>query len=166
MIRDWDGSPTECSPFFDSFDLVNLPSWTACVKTTVGGQVTIPFTLHASPPNVTQSATADEVRRRSRMKYDRPRAVAEQAIEQSLTGHVDELVPAEEETGYTVVLTGVGAIKIDVIRAVREITGLGLKEAKDLVESAPEPIKEGIAKDEAEAMRKKFTEAGAMVEVR
>jgi large subunit ribosomal protein L7/L12 len=74
--------------------------------------------------------------------------------------------PVEEKTEFTVVLTAVGANKINVIKAVREVTSLGLKEAKDLVDGAPKPIKEGINKDEAEAIRKKFTDAGATVEVK
>ena len=74
--------------------------------------------------------------------------------------------PAEEQTEFTVTLTEVGAKKIDVIKAVREVTSLGLKEAKDLVESAPKPIKEGVTKDEAAAVKKKFEEAGAKVEVK
>lgn len=74
--------------------------------------------------------------------------------------------PAEEKTEFTVVLTAVGANKINVIKAVREVTSLGLKEAKDLVDGAPKPIKEGINKEEAEAIKKKFTEAGATVEVK
>jgi large subunit ribosomal protein L7/L12 len=74
--------------------------------------------------------------------------------------------PAEEKTEFTVVLTAVGANKINVIKAVREVTSLGLKEAKDLVDGAPKPIKEGITKDEAETIKKKFTEAGATVEVK
>jgi large subunit ribosomal protein L7/L12 len=74
--------------------------------------------------------------------------------------------PAEEQTEFTVVLTAVGANKINVIKAVREVTSLGLKEAKDLVDGAPKPIKEGVSKDEAENIRKKFTEAGATVEVK
>jgi large subunit ribosomal protein L7/L12 len=74
--------------------------------------------------------------------------------------------PAEEKTEFTVVLTGIGANKINVIKAVREVTSLGLKEAKDLVDGAPKPIKEGINKEEAEAIKKKFTEAGATVEVK
>lgn len=72
---------------------------------------------------------------------------------------------AEEKTEFTVVLTAVGSNKINVIKTVREVTSLGLKEAKDLVDSAPKPIKEGIPKEEAEALRKKFTEAGATVEI-
>jgi large subunit ribosomal protein L7/L12 len=74
--------------------------------------------------------------------------------------------PAEEQTEFTVVLTAIGANKINVIKAVREVTSLGLKEAKDLVDGAPKPIKEGINKEEAENIKKKFTEAGATVEVK
>jgi len=74
--------------------------------------------------------------------------------------------PVEEQTEFTVILTAVGSNKINVIKAVREVTSLGLKEAKDLVDGAPKPIKEGITKDEAEALKKKFTEAGATVEVK
>jgi len=74
--------------------------------------------------------------------------------------------PAEEKTEFNVVLTAVGGNKIGVIKAVREITSLGLKEAKDLVEAAPKPIKEGVNKDEAEAIKKKFIEAGATVEIK
>ncbi len=74
--------------------------------------------------------------------------------------------PAEEKTEFNVTLTEVGADKIKVIKVVREVTSLGLKEAKDLVESAPKPIKEGIPKDEAAAIKKKFEEVGAKVEVK
>ena len=74
--------------------------------------------------------------------------------------------PAEEKTEFTVVLTEVGANKINVIKAVREVTSLGLKEAKDLVDGAPKPIKEGVNKDEAATIKKKFEEAGAKVEVK
>jgi large subunit ribosomal protein L7/L12 len=73
---------------------------------------------------------------------------------------------AEEKTEFTVVLTAAGANKINVIKAVREVTSLGLKEAKDLVDGAPKPIKEGVNKEEAETIKKKFTEAGATVEVK
>ena len=72
----------------------------------------------------------------------------------------------EEKTEFTVVLTAVGANKINVIKAVREVTSLGLKEAKDLVDGAPKTVKEGVNKDEAETIRKKFTDAGATVEVK
>ena len=74
--------------------------------------------------------------------------------------------PAEEKTDFTVTLTEVGGNKINVIKVVREITSLGLKEAKDLVEAAPKPIKEGVPKDEAEAIKKKFEEVGAKVEIK
>src|SRR5207248_1182403 len=74
--------------------------------------------------------------------------------------------PAEEKTEFTVTLTEVGGNKINVIKVVREITALGLKEAKDLVEGAPKPIKEGIPKEEAAAIKKKFEEVGAKVEVK
>ncbi|MFZ0307736.1 MAG: 50S ribosomal protein L7/L12, partial [Candidatus Sulfotelmatobacter sp.] len=74
--------------------------------------------------------------------------------------------PAEEKTEFTVVLKEVGANKINVIKAVREVTSLGLKEAKELVDGAPKSIKEGVSKDEAETIKKKFTEAGAVVEVK
>jgi large subunit ribosomal protein L7/L12 len=74
--------------------------------------------------------------------------------------------PVEEQTEFTVILTGAGANKINVIKAVREVTSLGLKEAKDLVDGAPKPIKEGVSKEEAENIKKKFTEAGATVEIK
>jgi large subunit ribosomal protein L7/L12 len=74
--------------------------------------------------------------------------------------------PAEEKTEFTVVLTDVGGNKINVIKAVREVTSLGLKEAKDLVDGAPKTVKEGVSKDEAAAIKKKFVEAGAKVEVK
>ncbi len=74
--------------------------------------------------------------------------------------------PAEEKTEFNVILTAIGGNKIGVIKAVREVTSLGLKEAKDLVEAAPKPIKEGVPKDEAENIKKKFTEAGATVEIK
>jgi large subunit ribosomal protein L7/L12 len=73
---------------------------------------------------------------------------------------------AEEKTEFDVVLTSVGTNKINVIKVVREVTSLGLKEAKDLVDGAPKPVKEGVTKDEAETIKKKLTEAGAAVEVK
>jgi large subunit ribosomal protein L7/L12 len=73
---------------------------------------------------------------------------------------------AEEKTEFTVTLTEIGPNKINVIKVVREVTSLGLKEAKDLVEGAPKPIKEGIPKDEAAAIKKKFEDVGAKVEVK
>ena len=74
--------------------------------------------------------------------------------------------PAEEKTEFNVILTAIGGNKIGVIKVVREITSLGLKEAKDLVEGAPKPVKEGVPKDEAENIKKKFAEAGATVEIK
>lgn len=74
--------------------------------------------------------------------------------------------PAEEKTEFSVVLSDVGANKINVIKVVREVTNLGLKEAKDLVDGAPKPIKEGVTKEEAEAIKKKFEAVGAKVEIK
>jgi large subunit ribosomal protein L7/L12 len=73
---------------------------------------------------------------------------------------------AEEKTEFSVVLTAAGANKINVIKVVREVTSLGLKEAKDLVDAAPKPVKEGVSKEEAETIKKKFADAGAAVEVK
>jgi large subunit ribosomal protein L7/L12 len=72
----------------------------------------------------------------------------------------------EEKTEFNVILVAAGANKINVIKAVREVTSLGLKEAKDLVDGAPKPVKEGVSKDEAETIKKKFVDAGATVEVK
>ena len=77
-----------------------------------------------------------------------------------------EAAPAEEKTEFDVILTSFGANKVSVIKVVREITSLGLKEAKDLVEAAPKPVKENINKEEAEAIKAKLTEAGASVEIK
>ena len=73
---------------------------------------------------------------------------------------------AEEKTEFTVVLSAIGEKKINVIKAVREVTSLGLKEAKDLVEGAPKPVKESVSKEEADTIKKKFEEAGATVEIK
>jgi large subunit ribosomal protein L7/L12 len=81
-------------------------------------------------------------------------------------GAAGAAAPAEEKTEFTVTLTEVGTNKINVIKVVREVTSLGLKEAKDLVEAAPKPIKEGVPKDEAAAIKKKFEDVGAKVEVK
>ena len=78
----------------------------------------------------------------------------------------DEGGAAEEKTSFDVILTSFGAAKLKVVKAVKELTGLGLKEAKDLVDGAPAPIKEGIAKDEAEGLKKQLEEAGAEVEIK
>ena len=82
------------------------------------------------------------------------------------SGGADAAPAVEEQTEFTVVLSAIGEKKINVIKAVREVTSLGLKEAKDLVEGAPKPIKEGVSKEEAETIKKKFEEAGATVEVK
>ncbi|MGA2965956.1 MAG: 50S ribosomal protein L7/L12 [Terriglobales bacterium] len=84
----------------------------------------------------------------------------------AVAGAAAAAAPVEEKTEFTVVLKEVGANKINVIKAVREVTSLGLKEAKDLVDGAPKSIKEGVSKEEAETIKKKFTEAGATVEVK
>jgi large subunit ribosomal protein L7/L12 len=93
-------------------------------------------------------------------------AAAVAAAPVAAAGGAAAAAPAEETTEFTVVLTAVGANKINVIKAVREVTSLGLKEAKDLVDGAPKTVKEGVNKDEAEAIRKKFADAGATVEVK
>jgi len=93
-------------------------------------------------------------------------AAAPMAMAMPMAGGGAAAPAAEEKTEFTVVLTDVGGNKINTIKVVREVTSLGLKEAKDLVESAPKPIKEGVSKDEAAAIKKKFEEAGAKVEVK
>jgi large subunit ribosomal protein L7/L12 len=93
-------------------------------------------------------------------------AAASVAVAAPGAGPAAAAAPVEEKTEFTVILSAVGANKINVIKAVREVTSLGLKEAKDLVDGAPKPIKEGVNKDEAETIKKKFTEAGATVEVK
>lgn len=92
-------------------------------------------------------------------------ASAAVAVAAPAAGGAAAAAPAEEKTEFNVVLTSAGANKINVIKVVREVTSLGLKEAKDLVESAPKAIKEGVTKEEAEAIKKKFVEAGATVEI-
>ncbi len=93
-------------------------------------------------------------------------AAAPMMVAGAAGGGAAAAAPAEEKTEFTVVLTGVGSNKINVIKTVREVTSLGLKEAKDLVDGVPKPIKEAIPKDEAEALKKKFADAGATVEIR
>ncbi len=93
-------------------------------------------------------------------------AAASVAVAAPAAGGGSAAAPAEEKTEFSVILTAAGTNKINVIKAVREVTSLGLKEAKDLVDGAPKPIKEGVNKDEAEAIRKKFTDVGATVEVK
>ena len=93
-------------------------------------------------------------------------AAAPAAVAGGAAGAGGGVAPPEEKTEFTVVLTEVGANKINVIKAVREVTSLGLKEAKDLVDGAPKTIKEGVNKDEAANIKKKFEDAGAKVEVK
>ena len=93
-------------------------------------------------------------------------AAAPVAVAGGAAGAAGGAAPTEEKTEFSVVLTEVGANKINVIKAVREVTSLGLKEAKDLVDGAPKTIKEGVNKDEAATIKKKFEEAGAKVEVK
>jgi large subunit ribosomal protein L7/L12 len=93
-------------------------------------------------------------------------AAASVAVSAPAGGGAAAAAPAEEKTEFAVVLTAAGANKINVIKAVREVTSLGLKEAKDLVDGAPKTVKEGVNKEEAEAIKKKFTDAGATVEVK
>src|SRR5215468_1113821 len=93
-------------------------------------------------------------------------AAAAVAAAPAAGGGAAAAAPVEEKTEFTVVLTAAGANKINVIKAVREVTSLGLKEAKDLVDGAPKTVKEGVTKEEAETIKKKFTEAGAAVEVK
>jgi large subunit ribosomal protein L7/L12 len=93
-------------------------------------------------------------------------AAAAVAVAAPAAGGGAAAAPAEEKTEFTVILTDAGGNKINTIKTVREVTSLGLKEAKDLVESAPKPIKEGVSKDEAAAIKKKFEEAGAKVEIK
>jgi large subunit ribosomal protein L7/L12 len=88
------------------------------------------------------------------------------AMAGALGGAAEAKPAAEEQTEFSVVLAAVGDKKINVIKAVREVTSLGLKEAKDLVEGAPKPIKEGVTKEEAETIKKKFEEAGATIEIK
>jgi len=93
-------------------------------------------------------------------------AAASVAAAPAAGGGAAAAAPVEEKTEFTVVLTAAGANKINVIKAVREVTSLGLKEAKDLVDGAPKAVKEGISKDEAATIAKKFTDVGATVEVK
>jgi len=93
-------------------------------------------------------------------------AAAAVAVAAPAAGGGGAAAPAEEKTEFNVILTDAGGNKINTIKAVREVTSLGLKEAKDLVESAPKPIKEGVSKDEAATIKKKFEEAGAKVEIK
>jgi len=98
------------------------------------------------------------------IKAAAPMAMAAMSVPGMAAGA--EAAPAEEKTEFDVILTGFGEKKIQVIKVVRELTGLGLKEAKDLVEGVPKPVKEGVSKEEAATMKKKLEEAGGTVEVK
>jgi large subunit ribosomal protein L7/L12 len=98
------------------------------------------------------------------IKASAPMAMA--AMPMAGAGPGAEAAPAEEKTEFDVVLTGFGDKKIQVIKVVRELTGLGLKEAKDLVEGVPKPVKEGVSKEESATMKKKLEEAGGTAEVK
>lgn len=93
-------------------------------------------------------------------------AAAPVAVAAAAPGAAGVAAPAEEKTSFDVILANAGAQKINVIKVVRELTGLGLKEAKDLVEGAPKPVKTGVSKEDAENVKKKLTEAGATVEIK
>jgi large subunit ribosomal protein L7/L12 len=93
-------------------------------------------------------------------------AAAAVAVAGPAAGGAAAAAPAEEQTEFTVMLTAVGDNKVNVIKAVREVTSLGLKEAKDLVDGAPKPVKEGVSKADAEAVFKKLTDAGAKAEIK
>jgi large subunit ribosomal protein L7/L12 len=93
-------------------------------------------------------------------------AAAAVAVAGPAAGGAAAAAPAEEKTEFTVVLTAVGDNKVNVIKAVREVTSLGLKEAKDLVDGAPKPVKEGVSKADAEAVAKKLTDAGGKAEIK
>ncbi|MGO8687652.1 MAG: 50S ribosomal protein L7/L12 [Candidatus Dormibacteria bacterium] len=94
------------------------------------------------------------------------KAAAPVAVAAAPSAAAAEAAPAEEQTEFTVVLTAVGDAKINVIKAVREITGLGLKEAKDLVDAAPKPVREAVPREEADQVRAKLQDAGATAEIR
>ncbi|MPZ20934.1 MAG: 50S ribosomal protein L7/L12 [Luteitalea sp.] len=127
-------------------------------------------------PDVTQEQVVDYIKNISVMELSKLVKTLEQELGVSAAAAAPVVVagaapaaaaaPAEEQTEFTVVLTEIGANKINVIKAVREVTSLGLKEAKDLVEGAPKAVKEDIPKEEAEAIKKKFEDVGAKVELK
>ena len=126
-------------------------------------------------PEVTQQQVIDYIKGISVIELSELVKVLEKELGVSAAVAMPVMVPgtgapgapaAEEQTEFTVTLTEIGDKKINVIKAVREVTSLGLKEAKDLVESAPKPVKEGVSKDEAETVRKKFEDVGAKVEIK
>lgn len=121
--------------------------------------------INAIAENI-QSLTLLEASQLVKLLEEKLGVSAAAAVAAAPSGAAAAAPVVEEKTEFTVVLTAAGANKINVIKVVREVTSLGLKEAKDLVDGAPKPIKEGISKDEAAAIQKKFVDAGASIEVK
>ena len=121
--------------------------------------------INAIAENI-QGLTLLEASQLVKMLEEKLGVSAAAAVSAAPAGPAAAAAVVEEKTEFTVILTGAGANKINVIKVVREVTSLGLKEAKDLVDGAPKPLKEGITKEEAETIKKKFVEAGATVEVK
>ena len=121
--------------------------------------------INAIAENI-QSLTLLEASQLVKMLEEKLGVSAAAAVAAAPSGAAAAAPVAEEKTEFTVVLTAAGANKINVIKVVREVTSLGLKEAKDLVDGAPKPIKEGISKEEAATIQKKFVDAGASIEVK
>jgi large subunit ribosomal protein L7/L12 len=113
------------------------------------------------------NAIAEQIQGLTLLEASQLVKVLEEKLGVSAAAAAAAAAPAvEEKTEFSVILTAAGANKINVIKAVREVTSLGLKEAKDLVDGAPKPVKEGVSKEEAETIKKKFVDAGASVEVK
>ena len=121
--------------------------------------------INAIAENI-QGLTLLEASQLVKMLEERLGVSAAAAVSAAPSGPAAAAAVVEEKTEFTVILTGAGANKINVIKVVREVTSLGLKEAKDLVDGAPKPVKEGISKEEAATIQKKFVDAGASVEVK
>ncbi len=121
--------------------------------------------INAIAENI-QGLTLLEASQLVKMLEERLGVSAAAAVSAAPAGAAAAAAVVEEKTEFTVILTGAGANKINVIKVVREVTSLGLKEAKDLVDGAPKPVKEGISKEEAATIQKKFVDAGASVEVK
>ena len=121
--------------------------------------------INAIAENI-QGLTLLEASQLVKMLEERLGVSAAAAVSAAPSGPAAAAAVVEEKTEFTVILTGAGANKINVIKVVREVTSLGLKEAKDLVDGAPKPVKEGISKEEAATIQKKFVDAGATVEVK
>ena len=121
--------------------------------------------INAIAENI-QGLTLLEASQLVKMLEERLGVSAAAAVSAAPSGPAAAAAVVEEKTEFTVILTGAGANKINVIKVVREVTSLGLKEAKDLVDGAPKPVKEGISKEEAATIQKKFVDAGATIEVK